>query len=587
MRRKQREVVSEKGLSSGSLPSVIMTKLEKRLHMLFFIIPALFYFITACRTPGWCDSTMIVSTVMRLNLGSWVNTHNLFNLLGYIWLRIFPSGNIHFTLVLLSALFGTFTVHLVFLAGREMTGSAISAGIGALSLMVSHSLWWHSSMLEVYTLNTVILSAMMYCIIRYEKTGLLRYLCLSSFFFGLGCSNHMYMGLFIFAAVFLTAYMMFHQKKVSWKAFLVMAACFLLGISLYAGVIIQSVLQNAERLRGVEDTGTVRLLWKALETTLHRATGGDFKDFMFTEDMTSEKLRFWRLNYLFFLVYNFFSIALPLGCYGIFVFWKRKNLRLTFIFLVPAVIAQALWSANYFIWDMYAFALPVYVLFSYFIIVGADSLLKKKGAVKKVFLALIPTIFFPILLYSWVPLLSRKSEIFQRFISNYRELEWTEHTWDPIEYIFNPNKRHYDKVERYVEKLYSVLPIGAHLLDSDPRSDYPLRFYYRNILRRRTDIIHYSIFSPFLTTREARILALRIDRILSSGSSVYTSSVIYPEKAILDQLYLLYDQSETLEGLAEISTEEYLQRFPRVEFKKIVLFEDDQIWIYQMSIQNQ
>ena len=42
---------------------------------LFFLIPGLFYFITACRTPGWVDATLIVSNVVDLELKSWVNCH--------------------------------------------------------------------------------------------------------------------------------------------------------------------------------------------------------------------------------------------------------------------------------------------------------------------------------------------------------------------------------------------------------------------------------------------------------------------------------------------------------------------------------
>lgn len=158
---------------------------KRTLHSLFFIVPGLFYYFTASRTPGWADATLIVTNVVNLELGSWVNIHNLFHLLGYLWLKLFPPDNIHFYLLLLSAAFGTLTVYLVFLIGLELTARPLAAALGALALMVSHSIWWHSTMLEVYTLNTALMAAMFYLILRYNRTEKLNYLYPAAFCFGL------------------------------------------------------------------------------------------------------------------------------------------------------------------------------------------------------------------------------------------------------------------------------------------------------------------------------------------------------------------------------------------------------------------
>ena len=78
-----------------------MTIKSYRLHLeglRKLILPAavligsfILYWSTAARHPGWVDATLILSSVRNLNLGVWANIHNLFNLLGYTWLHIFPG----------------------------------------------------------------------------------------------------------------------------------------------------------------------------------------------------------------------------------------------------------------------------------------------------------------------------------------------------------------------------------------------------------------------------------------------------------------------------------------------------------------
>jgi hypothetical protein len=54
-----------------------------------------------------------------------------------------------------------------------------------------------------------------------------------------------------------------------------------------------------------------------------------------------------------------------------------KERRGCFLFFGLGIAAQVAWSANYLIWDMYAFSLPVYVMLGVPLIVGADALLKR------------------------------------------------------------------------------------------------------------------------------------------------------------------------------------------------------------------
>ena len=112
------------------------------------------YWSTAARYPGWVDATLILNLVRQPELGVWVNIHNLFNLIGYLWLQVFRAADPHFALTMLCALFGSLTVLFIYKTGVELTDNVPASALAAVALTVSLSLWWHSTTIEVYTLNT-------------------------------------------------------------------------------------------------------------------------------------------------------------------------------------------------------------------------------------------------------------------------------------------------------------------------------------------------------------------------------------------------------------------------------------------------
>ena len=84
-------------------------------------------------------------------------------------------------------------------AGVELTDNPPASALASVALAVSLSLWWHSTTIEVYTLNTTLIALFLYFVFQsYRKTDP-RGLYLAFFFGGLGISNHVLMGLYIFA----------------------------------------------------------------------------------------------------------------------------------------------------------------------------------------------------------------------------------------------------------------------------------------------------------------------------------------------------------------------------------------------------
>lgn len=69
---------------------------------------------------------------------------------------------------------------------------------------------------------------------------------------------------------------------------------------------------------------------------------------------------------------------------------------------------------------------------------------------------------------------------------------------------------------------------------------------------------------------------------IENGSPVYIASLSFPERLVLDHLYLLLDEEKNLSWVSSLSTEELVDTFPEYGFEKVVLMEDEQIWIYRI-----
>jgi len=550
----------------------------------FIVVPLAFYFLTACRTPGWIDATLIASNVYDLELNSWVNTHNLFNLVGWIWLRIVPGQNVHFELVLLSALFGAAAIQAIYLIGIELTANRTAAALGGAALTVSHSLWWHSTMLEVYTLNALCIALVLLFVLRFERTRLNRHLYPAVFFFGLGCSNHVLVGLFVFSFTWLLAFLII-KKRLTLKSTALLSLCFLLGFSIYLYAFFKDYAQARQKgyvtdssRSGETESGSRKLLVDLLA----KATGGEFRKYMFPRGMPAETRTFWRINYLVLCCVNFLSPALFLGIYGFWVFFRRRAYRMTFVFFLVGFIAQVVWSANYLIWDMYAFSMPVYLLFALPLILGLDAVIRRSRKARLAVLLLTPTLLFPAFFYTRLPAMAEGSAVLQRYFSYYREVRQVQDTWDAVRYVVNPSKRNYREVEEVCNRIFAILPEHAHYWTDDSRCDYPLRLYYRDIYGIRQDIRYHSVFGPFMNEEAAKEQAEKMLSLLQAGRDVYLASLGYPHRPVLDQLYCLLDSTAPLGRVQDMSESDLAAAFPTYRIESIRLFPGREIHRYHL-----
>jgi hypothetical protein len=543
------------------------------------------YWSTAARYPGWVDATLILNLVRKPELGVWVNIHNLFNLIGYAWLKVFSAADPHFALTILCSLFGSLTVLFIYKTGVELTKNVLASALAAIALTVSLSLWWHSTTIEVYTLNTTLLALFLFLVFRAYRNSNPRYLYLAFFSGGLGVSNHVLMGLYIFA--FLAVLLPYAVRNFRLKAGSIvgLVALYLAGTSLFATLFILHWSAVYRTMASGAEEGALQLAAKSLAASLRYATGGYFLKSMFTGGMTVGQKLFWRGNYLFLILLNYPSAAIIFIVTGFPRFWRHSAFRGAIVFFLVGIAAQIIWSANYFIWDMYAFALPVYVMLAVPLVTGIDGFLAKHKVPSFRWLIFL-TFLVPVILYPSFSHWPNREKSVDRYIAMYPESERTGGLWDPAEYIFNPIKRNYDAVARYCEGVLNSLPEGANFWDDESKAAYPLSYYYQAVKGRRRDVKVNRVFGLVMEESDARYHAQRMLGQLRRGERVFVSALVEPEKEILVQLYHLLEPGILPERIRSMDLHEFRSSFPEYEIIDVPLGSDKAYQIYQLRPRN-
>jgi hypothetical protein len=539
------------------------------------------YWSTAARYPGWVDATLILNLVRQPELGVWVNIHNLFNLIGYLWLQVFRAADPHFALTMLCALFGSSTVLFIYKAGVELTENVLASALAAAALTVSLSLWWHSTTIEVYTLNTILISVFLFLVFRSYRKANPRYLYPAFFFGGLGISNHVLMGLYLFA--FMAVLLPFAARRFRLRAgsILTLIACYLAGSSLFAGLFVLHWLRAYRTAALGAAGGSLQLAVRSLVAALRFATGGHFLKSMFTAGMTVRQKLFWRSNYLFLILLNYPSAAIVFIITGFPRLWRHSAFRGAVLFFLVGIAAQIIWSANYFIWDMYAFALPVYVMLAIPLITGIDGFLKKHPIPSLSWLVFL-TFFIPVILYPSFEKWPNRENSIDRYIALYPEAKRTGGLWDPAKYIFSPIKRNYDAVAKYCEGVLDRLPEGADFWDDESKAAYPLSYYYQDVKGRRRDVKMNRVFGLVMEEAQAKSYAQRMLGQLNRGERVFVSSLVEPEKEILVQLYALLAPQIPVERIRSMDLREFRSSFPEYEIVDIPVGEEQSYMMYQV-----
>ncbi len=152
-------------------------------------LAALLYFLTAARDIVVGDSPELITAAVTLGVPH-PPGYPLFTMLGHLF-SLWPFGPIPFRVNLLSVVCNSLTIGIVFLTALRLCGSRIAAALAALLLAVNPTFWAWSLASEVFPLNNLLVSLLIYFLISWHQQPEQQRLLIAAFFLsGLALTNH-------------------------------------------------------------------------------------------------------------------------------------------------------------------------------------------------------------------------------------------------------------------------------------------------------------------------------------------------------------------------------------------------------------
>lgn len=441
--------------------------IRRCLPYLFIPVPFLFYFFTLSPAIGLGDTALLLDGMMRCSVNSHVNNHNLTVLIGHFFMRIAP-GEIAFRGNLFSAFFGALAAASFYLLALRMTCRVSVSAAATLSVMVSHSLWWHSTIVENYALNACFSVWIIISLFKASETGHERYVLAAAALSGLALFNHVQMGFWL-PAIGLFILMRYRESRKTLFLVMIRASCFfVIGFLPYIAVFIRDAVRNG-----------------SLAKTFYWALGGDFQGIMLSQGAVSGLG-----DFLFLAALQYPSFFMILILAGVYYGFREDRYRPLFAAMAAGFCVNTYFFMRYPTWDKFAFLLPSFLILGVAGIAGLDAaagqwLPRRRCAGTALIAAVIAGSAIPVMLYAKLPGMARDpgSFLHERYNNDY-----TENTHDCARYILNPDKRDYANIRDLAGLIFSKLPAGSILVDDDSRTYYPLAEYYQRYYRTRPDV---------------------------------------------------------------------------------------------------
>lgn len=467
---------------------------KKLTALLVFLLTTSFYIFTLSPSLAWGDGVRLQTEAIsgesfvlaemspdeftpdgfpfsKVGVTAW--DHPLYIVLGYTLTRALPFIDSLWLVNLISAIFGSVSILLVFLLCYRFTNSLWASVYAALALAVSHTFWWHSSTPEVYTLFTFLLLLSIYFFDRFERTGKYSALTLSAFSFGLAMSNHV---LAVLALPALLLYLIWSRRLSGlqmreWNKYLPPVVGFFSGFSLY-------ILQFVRLSREIE-----------ISTIASSAAGSTFLNGLgaFSPIIIAESF----FTYLLFLLLQFGPLGIILGIIGfrnVFQDTDRTSRKLAALYAV-----YTLFGIFYRVTDQFAFFMTSHVFFVLLMGFGAfylfSTLKERQRLVLR--LVLVLTIVLTPPLYRALPHLANQYGIGDEIL---RIPQIGTGLRNGLEYYIDPNKRGDFAAYKFGEQTIKELAPSAVLIAewyTDTDEYFVLRHFHK-VMGLRPDVTIYG-----------------------------------------------------------------------------------------------
>jgi hypothetical protein len=334
------------------------------------------------------------------------------------------------------------------------------------------SLWWHSTIVENYAVNAVILLTVVLLLLRDEERSDSRLYYLACAVSGLGIVNHVQMG---FLSVMVFVYAIAQRKKGSYgliRRWLAMGSCYLVGLLPYLYVLVRDMSRQADPTK-----------------VLYWAVGGDFTGRMFDFNVAQVS----RDLLLHFLI-QFPSPMLVFIVLGVDYVFAKKLFAKTNLALGVGFFINTLFFLQFHTWDQFAFLLPSFLIAGHFGFIGVRNALEWTAARAPaahaarlrvlVMAGLVVGILSPPWLYRQLPIWGAETGFWHDRFNNI----YTRNSHDCARYVADPNKGEWTDARKFVLALGEKLPPEAIYIDDDARMFYPVDHYYQRYLGWRPDV---------------------------------------------------------------------------------------------------
>lgn len=495
----------------------------KKWHF-FVIVPVLVYGYSVSPTIGFGDTAIIIDGAKRLVLSTHANNHNLTLFIVNLFTRL-PMNNLALAANLASAFLGSVAVIMFYFLLYRQFKSRLVAAFAAGVLMLSQSMWWHSTMVESYAFNAIFVVGALWLIDSYRRAKperQLTYLYILFTWAGLSIANHIQLGTLIAAAGWLVLYHIWKNRRnlPLEEGIRIIGYSF---ASLVAGLIPYLLVFSFDVSR------------YGLKSSIFSAAGWNFQSLMFKGKVLHQ------LSDNAYLVFQQFpSPFLILIWFGLLLFFRKWRLSGPTQAILLIFLMNTLFFSFYSTWDKYAFMLPSYIILAFWGGFAADLIMRGIRKRRQYWLRLAMSIGAVFCLVSPPYFYANASEWAKSPDSIFRKryATWAyENIADPVPYILNPNKHGYEATDVFCRLILVKLPPKSIYADDDSRAYYMLNSYYRQFYHYRPDLdlrlINSWGFSGWGMTQNDFINLL--DYAYFADRDFFLSTLYYPYDSVINQ----------------------------------------------------
>lgn len=428
-------------------------------YLAVFLVAAVLYIVSCAPGVLWQDSGMFQYRIWHNDIEGELGlalSHPLYLIIG-MGVKYIPLGGFAYRVNLISAVTAAFTIANLFLLMRLWLHRILPAVIAAVTLALSHTMWLHASVAEVYTLYTALFTAELVFLLQYLRSYRVGYLYLLGLFNGLAIANHMW-GIiaFICYLVFLIALLI--KKQINLKHFGIIAALWLIGAAPYEYLIIKDIIETGDFTATIA-SAFFGNSWRAdvLNTSLSAK--------IIKENFILIAYNFPTPNAIFFFA----------GLYGL----RKASPNVNFAnILLALLILFFVFAFRYTVPDRYAFFMPFYCLAAVMIGVGIHLFFKQYSR-KEYAIVILVFALLPLVAYKFVPVAAEKMRI---SLGTKRTIPYR----DNYIWFLRPWKTFYNGPEQFANDVFDTVEENS-VIYADSTTVPPL-LYLQEVEQKRSDV---------------------------------------------------------------------------------------------------